>query len=605
MKTLTYGRPQRRMLLDHRDRDPNAPDYVESFLRLDLRHSKPTKRKRRFKEAREQKERMNRLERLFRSPKKKRSRPKALLDLNETELIASICRDSFYEFVKEFWSTVVAEEFQDNWHIKYLCDELQVMAERIFAREKKAYDLAVNIAPGSTKSLIMSVMFPMWCWTRMPSFRFIGASYSFPLAMDLSLKSRDIAQSEKYRACFPEVKIREDQNTKGYFRTINGGFRYAVGVNGAVLGMHAHFIVIDDPLNPQEALSSADIASANHWIKHTLSTRKVDKRIACMALVMQRLHQDDPTSQFLTQKRVKHICLPAEIEEGIEPNLKPIELRMFYKKGLMDANRLSKEVLKEEKDKGEYYYSAQFRQDPVPAGGGMFKTKRLKVGQVPNQFRTLVRYWDKAGTLGGGTYTVGTKIGQDMQGKFWVLNVVRVQLDSFEREKLIEEVAEADGPQVQIGIEQEPGSGGKESAEASVRNLAGFKVRIIKVDATTGGKVERADPWSVQMNAGNVYLPEDMKNVNAGQGSDEWQGWAKEWVEEHRYFPYSKYKDQVDSASGAFSLCHKKRIRVGGLDPSYQYSQNSYTPTQMDRIRRLRKGQYRNTKARAISLGRA
>jgi predicted phage terminase large subunit-like protein len=514
------------------------------------------------------------------------------VQVSETQLLRSICLQSFYDFLVEHWSLVVAEKFVPNWHIRYICNRVQKVCERIFAGRPKKGDLVINIAPGTTKSMILSVMLPAWCLAGMPSFRFIGASYSFPLQMDLSMKARDIVRSEKYRELFPWVKIREDQNTKGYFKTRQGGFRYAVGVNGAVLGMHAHLIVVDDPLNPQEALSAADILSANHWIKHTLSTRKVDKKISVTILVMQRLHQDDPSANMLQQKDVSHICLPAEIAENA--NVQPPELKSRYKDGLLDANRLDQSVLAEERAKGSYYYSGQFLQEPVPASGGMFKVMNLKAGPRPEKFQKLVRYWDKAATLRGGNWTVGTLMGLDHAGLFWVLDVVRVQLDSYARERLIEKTAETDGYETEIGVEEEAGSGGKESAQSTVKRLAGYRVRTFKVDATTGGKEARADPFSVQVNAGNVYLPEEYLIWSPGK-QKEWLDWAKPFVEELKYFPHSKYKDQVDSAAGAFSMLHKKRVRVGGFVASEHFKAPEGAEKKEVRARRYYK---------ALSMGR-
>jgi hypothetical protein len=60
-----------------------------------------------------------------------------------------------------------------------------------------------------------------------------------------------------------------------------------------------------------------------------------------------------------------------------------------------------------------------------------------------------------------------------------------------------------------IVIEQEPGSGGKESAEATLRNLAGFSVVL---DRVTGSKEIRAEPFTAHVQAGNVWLV-------AGRGS--------------------------------------------------------------------------------------
>lgn len=488
------------------------------------------------------------------------------LKIDENELIASICRDSFFEFVKEFWHCVVAEQPVWNWHIEYLCNELQTIAERVFKDEAKEYDLVTNIPPGTTKSTIMSVMYPAWIWTRMPSARFIGASHSDNLSLDLSIKCRDIIKSDKYRACYPEIQLREDQDTKTKFQNTKGGYRYAVGVSGSVIGMHAHFIVLDDPIDALKATSAAEIKKVNYWIDNQLSNRKVSKSVSVMILVMQRLHQEDPTTLFLKRKKIKHICLPAERSEKISPP----ELRKYYTKlggRLLDPVRLTHENLAEEKRKGQYYYSSQFMQDPVPLGGGMFKVKRVKPGRVPTSFKKVVRYWDKGGTAGGGAFTVGTKMGLDFDGRFWVLDVIRTQLDSFEREALMQRTAQADGKAVKIGLEQEPGSGGKESAESSVRRLAGYSVTVQRAAGTAagglGGKVERADPFSVQMNAGNVYIPDYFWNETI----QDWKEgtWVLEWLDEHRYFPNSKYKDQVDSSSGAFSLCYSPVVRVGGM----------------------------------------
>jgi len=56
--------------------------------------------------------------------------------------------------------------------------------------------------------------------------------------------------------------------------------------------------------------------------------------------------------------------------------------------------------------------------------------------------------------------------------------------------KIIKQVAVGDGSDVIIYIEQEPGSGGKESADNTIRNLAGFKCIA---DRPTGDKIKRAD----------------------------------------------------------------------------------------------------------------
>ena len=80
-------------------------------------------------------------------------------DLIATDIAVKrlLLKASFYEFFKFFWDTINHEELVDNWHIKYLCDELQIVAERVFKREPKLYDLIINIPPSSSKTSIVNI----------------------------------------------------------------------------------------------------------------------------------------------------------------------------------------------------------------------------------------------------------------------------------------------------------------------------------------------------------------------------------------------------------------------------------------------------------------
>lgn len=471
---------------------------------------------------------------------------------DEYSLLASVCRESLFEFIKEFWSEIIAEKPIWNWHIEYLAEELQKVAERVFAGKPKEYDLAINVPPGSTKSTLCSIMLPPWTWTRMPSARYLGGSYVDSLAMDLSRKNRDVVLCDKYRRAFPNVVLRKDQMAKSHFVNTAGGSRYSFGVQGTVTGMHAHFIGIDDPLNPERAVSEVELETANRVMSETLFTRKVDKDVTVTILIMQRLHQNDPTNHMLeTYERVKHICIPAEDSDSV----KPPELRERYVNGLMDPVRLSKKTLDENfKALGEFSYAGQFLQTPVPRGGAMFKPGRITVDVPPvlKKFGTrIVRYWDKAGTQNAGAYTAGVLMGVDHHGRFWVLNVVRGRWAMDEREATIKQTARLDGVDVRIRVEQEPGSGGKDQAMYTVKNLAGYRISVDKVGSGTGNKVVRAGPFADQVNAGNVWMAE--------------AEWNRAFLDELKYFPASKYKDQVDASSGAFNELTRDELRVGTL----------------------------------------
>jgi predicted phage terminase large subunit-like protein len=83
---------------------------------------------------------------------------------------------------------------------------------------------------------------------------------------------------------------------------------------------------------------------------------------------------------------------------------------------------------------------------------------------------------------------------------------------------------------------EEPGSSGKDSAQAAVRLLAGFPVATEKV---TGSKEVRIEPFAAQAEAGNVRV------LRAG--------WNETYIEEMSAFPNGINDDQCDATSGCFN----------------------------------------------------
>lgn len=293
-------------------------------------------------------------------------------DLPQEILITGqICRLKFYEFLKIFWDVIIPDPFVDNWHIEYLCNELQIVGQRVINREHKLYDLIINVPSGTSKSTICTIMFPVWMWLNDPTIKTMAASYSAELSADHSVRSRDIVKSELFKQLFPEITIRKDIDGKTNFQNNFGGERYATSVGGTMTGKHAHLLIVDDPLNPRGAESEADRKNANDFMDKTLSTRKVNKAVTPTILIMQRLHRNDCTGNILENRtNIKHICLPAEVSKDINPP----ELIDMYEDGLLDPHRLNREVLEDLRQAlGSYGYAGQMMQTPSPDDGGLWK----------------------------------------------------------------------------------------------------------------------------------------------------------------------------------------------------------------------------------------
>ena len=201
---------------------------------------------------------------------------------------------------------------------------------------------------------------------------------------------------------------------------------------------------------------------------------------------------------------------------------------------------------------GRSFY-ALYQQNPQPLEGSMFKRSWFGIVKVAARpYGRVVRYWDKAGTADGGTFTVGVAMCR-VQGVTYVLDVQRGQWSVGERENTIKQTAYLDlqqyGEDVETWIEQEPGSGGKESARATIRNLAGFTIRA---DRPTGDKATRAEPYAAQAEAGNVKLIEGK--------------WNGAYLNELASFPVGVFSDQVDASSGSFNkLSRTKKHKSGSV----------------------------------------
>ena len=152
----------------------------------------------------------------------------------------------------------------------------------------------------------------------------------------------------------------------------------------------------------------------------------------------------------------------------------------------------------------------------------------------------VVRAWDLAATGPEGRdpdWTVGVKLMRDTEGRFVVLDVVRLRGGPAQVEAAIRSAAAADGTEVAIGLPQDPGQAGRAQVAYLARQLAGWRV---VASPETGAKETRAMPVASQVDAGNVALRH--------------AGWNRDFLEELAEFPNGRKDDQVDALSRAFSM---------------------------------------------------
>jgi hypothetical protein len=94
--------------------------------------------------------------------------------------------------------------------------------------------------------------------------KFICISYGGDLAHDLSAQTRNIMRSEFYPAIFAGAIL--DKSAVDHIRTTLGGYRYATAVGSDITGFGADEIIIDDPVQPEDALSERSKPRVRDWV---------------------------------------------------------------------------------------------------------------------------------------------------------------------------------------------------------------------------------------------------------------------------------------------------------------------------------------------------
>ena len=117
----------------------------------------------------------------------------------------------------------------------------------------------------NTKSEFASYLFPAWMMGRNPKMKIIQATHTTELAVNFGRKTKNLIDSDEYKAIFPEVKLAADSKASGRWDTSKGGMYYAVGVGSNLAGRGGDLVIIDDPHSEQTAMSANGFEDAWDW----------------------------------------------------------------------------------------------------------------------------------------------------------------------------------------------------------------------------------------------------------------------------------------------------------------------------------------------------
>jgi predicted phage terminase large subunit-like protein len=300
---------------------------------------------------------------------------------NEDVLAATreLCRRSFSDFIRLAWPNIIPDRLQWNWHIDAVAEHLQAVSAGQINR------LLINVPPGTSKSTITGVMYPAWLWGPggQPHHRYIGAAHEQGLAIRDNRLMRELVLSPWYQELWP-TNLKGDQNEKLYFENDKRGFRQACAVS-SMTGRRGHTIAWDDALNPSKANSQAHRDDAIRVLTETVPTRLNDPERSAIIVVMQRLHEEDPSGYILANDLgYEHLCIPMEFEPDRRKTTSIGWTDPRTKEGeLLDPVRFPQHVIdRDKKAMGSYAWAGQMQQRPAPRGGGLIKDAWWKYYEV-------------------------------------------------------------------------------------------------------------------------------------------------------------------------------------------------------------------------------
>jgi len=394
-------------------------------------------------------------------------------------LIDSILRADLYSFTEKVFRTLEPSvDFLHNWHIQEIADALQKV------EMGKTKRLIINMPPRYLKSICISVGWSAWLMGRNPALKIISASHNSNLSVKHNLDVRKILQSQWFADIFPDFKFTDDQNEKHKFMSSQFGFRMATSVNSNITGEGADFIIVDDPLTPEQAFCKEARDLVTRWFDQTLSTRLNNKKKGAIVVVGQRLHEDDLCGSLLKRGNWQHLCLPAINDNN--------ELLHEEREGWDEINQIKSDL-------GEFGFAAQYLQKPIKMDAGIIKQSWLKYyEELPTG--KIYQSWDTAiKTAAENDYSVCITFVETENG-YYVADILRDKLEYPNLRRRVLAMAEKWQPTA-ILMED------KASGQSILQDLKQTSKLPLIAIMPKHNKLQRVAAISPIIEAGKLFLP--------------------------------------------------------------------------------------------------
>lgn len=450
-------------------------------------------------------------------------------------------RNDFRSFARKAFGVVSPDQpFRPNWHFNAIAHALELC---VAGRTKR---LLITLPPRSGKSILCSVALPAFILGKDPTQRIICASYAQELSAKFGRDTRAVMQTAWYQRAFPAARLSPEKQTESELMTTARGVRLSTSVGGVLTGRGGNYIIVDDAMKPEDAVSDAKRAQATNWFDGTLTSRLDDKEKGVIIVVMQRLQVEDLAGHVLAKDGYVHLNLPAIAESDTEI---PVGRGDIYKRKAGETlhSGLTPEVLARTKaELGSFLFSAQYQQQPVPLDGELVKWGWFRTYEEEpslQEYDRIVQSWDTAMTPGATADFSACTTWLVRKNHFYLLDVTRSKVDFPSlRGRVIAHAREWKANNVLI---ENKGSG--QSLIQELRRTPGAPQPVLI--SVSKDKITRLSAVTAMIEQGQVFLPKGAP-------------WLDNFKSELLQFPNGRHDDQVDSLSQFLNWSARNRFTI-------------------------------------------
>lgn len=457
-------------------------------------------------------------------------------------------------------------------HHEFMCGYLEAIERRDCMRA------TFSMPPGHAKTKFCTRYFPAWYMGRNPRHRYLQGGHTQDFCeSEFGAYVRDIMRTPMYERVFPESMLNPRSTASGNFKLANGRGGYVTkGVGQKIAGFRGHCGGIDDAFGSREdADSQAKQIKTWNWFSADFSTRLLPG--APLFVVATRWNQEDLIAKI--EKLNKEgkgipweiINLNGIIEDEYEAAADPLGRDIgealwgdYYTPDVL----LSYKATLDDRDWWSLYKGMPRNQEGNVVKASWFGRYLVYPRNVRDKQGRLIERNIKKVSLSVDTANKATKRAaytailvfiEDMDGRHYVVDVVRKKVEYTDLRDLIESTAEkwiAKVGQCDVILVEDKGNG-----TSYIQDRRGkAPAPIIAIEPEKDGSKEfRFDAATPMIESKQLLLP-----YNAT--------WLPDLVDELLTFPKSRYKDQTDALSQYLNRVRKrsgklgtKKIRAGAI----------------------------------------